>query len=577
MNDPVYDPIAVFAATLAGHGISDVVISPGSRSAPLALCFDARSDLRTWIHHDERAAAFFALGQARATGTPSVLICTSGTAAANYLPAVVEAGHAAVPMIVCTADRPPELRSWGAGQTIDQVGLYGTSVRWFADLPLPHDWSTGAAAMTARRAFEEATGPRRGPVHLNWPLREPLEPVAEVPLAEAVPPRVDSHSTFELADDPLGDLTEAEKGVVILGPDIAAGISRQRDLADWILRFAESTAWPVFAEPITQLRRGHRHGEQYVMNAAVHLCSGHGMVDDLVPEVVVRLGASPTSRSVRQWLERCRPQHVVLIDPERRWHDASFTTTEHHVVAPLSALGRARRLGIGARTRTKWLDRWWELDDAASAAVDSVVDAGPRLLARTTREFVEALPEGATVMSANSLPVRDLDSFLHNGGAEVAFVANRGASGIDGTLASALGLASQLDGPVAAYVGDIAFLHDLSSLFTAQRLGLHLTVVCVDNGGGGIFSLLPIAERADGHTFETLFHTPHGIDLAAFDGVAGVRASIVGPDDDLSAAVAAAVEVTEPGADVLVVPIDHAADVAQRRAIDAAVAAALAP
>lgn len=575
MSDPVYDPIAQFAATLAGHGVTDVVISPGSRSTPLALCFCARSDLRVWVHHDERAAGFFALGQARATGMPSVLICTSGTAAANYLPAVVEAGHAAVPMIVCTADRPPELRSWGAGQTIDQVGIYGTSVRWSADLPLPQDASTGAAAMTARRAFEEASGARRGPVHLNWPLREPLEPLAEVPLAEALPPRIDSHSTFVLAEDPLGDLTEATKGVVILGPDIDAGIRRQRDLADWILRFAESTAWPVFAEPITQLRRGHRHGEHYVMNSAVHLCNGHQAVDDLVPEVVVRLGASPTSRSVRQWLERTRPEHVVLIDPEQRWHDASFTTTEHHAVAPLSALGRARRLGVGARTRTDWLDRWWELDDAASAAVDSVVDAGPRLLARATREFVDALPDGATVMSANSLPVRDLDSFLHNGGAEVGFVANRGASGIDGTIATALGLASQLDGPVAAYAGDIALLHDLSSLFTAVRLGLHLTVLCVDNGGGGIFSLLPVAERADPDTFEKLFHTPHGIDLAAFDGIAGVRARTVGPSDDLSAAVAAAVGVTEPGVDLLVVPIDHAADIAQRRAIDAAVDAAL--
>ncbi len=576
MNDPLYDPIAQFAATLAAHGVSDIVISPGSRSTPLALAFHARTDLRTWIQHDERAAAYFALGQARATGTPSVLICTSGTAAANYLPAVVEAGHAAVPMIVCTADRPPELRSWGAGQTIDQVGLYGTSVRWFADLPLPQDWSTGAAAMTAQRAFEEATGARRGPVHLNWPLREPLEPAGEVPVAEATPPRIDSHRTFVLAEDPLGDLTEAEKGVVILGPDIAAGIRRQRDLADWILRFAESTAWPVFAEPITQLRRGHRHGEQYVMNAAAHLCNGHRVVDELVPEVVVRLGASPTTKSVRQWLERTRPANVVLIDPEQRWHDASFTTTEHHVVAPLSALGRARRLGVGARTRTDWLDRWWALDDIASTAVDSVVEAGPRLAARATREFVEALPDGATVMAANSLPVRDLDWFLHNGGAEVGFVANRGASGIDGTIASALGLASRLDGPVACFLGDIAMLHDLSSLFSAARLGLHLTVLCADNGGGGIFSLLPIAEQADADTFETLFHTPHGIDLAAFDRIAGVRVGRVDPSDDLGAAVERAVGNAEPGVDVLLVPIDHAADIAQRRAIDDAVATALA-
>ncbi len=575
MTDPVYGPIATFAATLASHGIHDVVISPGSRSAPLALTFHARHDMRTWVHHDERVGGFFALGQARATGKPSVLVCTSGTAAANYLPAVVEAGHAAVPMIVCTADRPPELRSWGAGQTIDQVGIYGTNVRWFTDLPVPSDLSPGAASMVARRALSEATGPRRGPVHVNWPLREPLEPTGDVPVVKAEPPRVDSHRAFALPEDPLGDLTDMEKGVVILGPDIASGLAKQVELADWILRFAESTAWPVFAEPITQLRRGHRHGEKYVMNSAAHLCGGHSSANELVPDVVVRLGASPTTKSVRQWLERVRPQHVVLIDPEQRWHDASFTTTEHHVVAPLSALGRARRLGIGARTRSRWLDRWWELDDAASKAVDAVVGAGPRLCAGVARELVDALPSGSTVMLANSMPVRDLDLFLHNGGEEVTFVANRGASGIDGTIATALGLASRCGGPVVAYVGDLALLHDVGSLMTAARLGIHLTVVCVDNGGGGIFSMLPVAERIDPDTFDTLFHTPHGLDLGTLDGIAGIRVQRVDPDDDLANAVKRALRCVEVGVDLVLVPVDHTADIAQRRAIEAAVAKVL--
>ncbi len=575
MTDPVYDPIAAFAATLAGHGVTDIVISPGSRSTPLSIAFHARPDLRTTIHLDERSAGFFALGQARATGRPSVLICTSGTAAANYLPAMVEANHAGLPLIVCTADRPPELRGWGAGQTIDQVGIYGTNTRWFADLPVPSDWTEAAASMAAMRAMALATGPRRGPVHLNWPLREPLEPVGAVPVPEPIVPRRDSHANFQLAEDPLGDLTELEKGVIIVGPDVAPGIDAQHQVSDWILRFAESVAWPIFAEPISQLRRGHHHGEEYVMNAADHLCK-HVTVDSLRPDVVVRLGASPTTKPVRRWLERVKPEHVVLIDQEQRWHDASFTATEHHTVSPVTALGRARRLGSGVRNRSEWLDAWWDLDDIASKTVDRLIADGPRLSARVTREFVDALPDEAVVMTSNSMPVRDLDSFLANGGPNTTFVGNRGASGIDGIVSTGLGLAASQDGPVVVYTGDLALLHDLTGLASAVRLGLHLTIVCIDNDGGGIFSMLPIAQGDRGVDFETLFRTPHGVDLAGLDGFAGIRATTLGEHDSVRDAVSAAISVVEPGVDLLIVPVDRDADVAQRRSIAEAVGEALA-
>ncbi len=571
MTDPVYDPIAVFAATLAGHGVVDVVISPGSRSTPLAVTFHARPDMRTWIQLDERSAGFFALGQAKATGRPSVLICTSGTAAANYLPAVVEANHAGVPLIVCTADRPPELRGWGAGQTIDQVEMFGTNVRWFADLPDPSEWSRQQASMAATRTLDRCTGRRRGPVHLNWPLREPLEPVGAVPVAAPIQPRHNDVQPFRLSDDALGDLTNREKGVIIVGPDIAASIAEEHELAEWILEFAMTVAWPIFAEPITQLRRGHRRGDDHVMNAIDHLCKHSDVVDALVPDVVLRLGASPTSKPVRQWLERVRPRHVLLIDPEERWNDASFTATEHHAAPLMSVLGRARRLGAGVRARSQWLDRWHELDQIASRQVDSALDAGPRLSGRVVREMVDALPEGAVVMTSNSMPVRDLDAFLPNGGASVSFVANRGASGIDGITSTALGLASQSDGPVLAFIGDLALLHDVGALFGAARAGLHLTIVCIDNDGGGIFSLLPIAARADDVDFETLFGTPHGIDLASLDGTAGVRVEEVGEQDDLAAAVIAATASTEPGVDIVLVRVDRDADVAQRRDITDAV------
>ena len=241
--DPVYDPIAAFAGQLAAHGVRDIVISPGSRSTPLAVTFHAHPELRAHIQLDERSAAFFALGQAKASGLPSVLICTSGTAAANYLPAVVEANHACVPMIVCTADRPPELRGWGAGQTIDQVGMFTTNVRWATDLPIPSEWSEPAARMTASRAFEAATGDGRGPVHLNWPLRKPLEPVGDIPV-RSLESAAEPAALWSMPEGIAEELVAIERGLILVGPDVAPGIKPGFRVADAIADLGAATGWP---------------------------------------------------------------------------------------------------------------------------------------------------------------------------------------------------------------------------------------------------------------------------------------------------------------------------------------------
>ena len=244
MTDAVYRTVAAFAARLAALGVIDAVISPGSRSTPLTLCFDAQPGMRTWIQLDERSAGFFALGMGRASGRPAVLVCTSGTAAANYLPAVVEASHAGIPMIVCTADRPPELRGWGSPQTIDQVGLYGTAVRWGIDLPVPDEAGPGAAAGWAETAIASASGRDPGPVHLNWPLREPLEPVSTVPAPEeSTAPAGAGPSDKEHDRDPSTELSELaeiadqrERGVVVAGPWPGGGLDRE---LHWARRSAE--------------------------------------------------------------------------------------------------------------------------------------------------------------------------------------------------------------------------------------------------------------------------------------------------------------------------------------------------
>ncbi|MEM7142786.1 MAG: 2-succinyl-5-enolpyruvyl-6-hydroxy-3-cyclohexene-1-carboxylic-acid synthase [Actinomycetota bacterium] len=557
--DPVYEAIAAFAAGLVEHGVEDVVISPGSRSTPLSITLHAQPGLTTWIQLDERSAGFFALGQAKVTGRPSVLVCTSGTAAANYLPAVVEAHHAGVPLIVCTADRPPELRDWGAGQTIDQVGIFGSATRWAADLPVAGDLSPAQARMTAHRAVDAATGEGAGPVHLNWPLREPLEPVGGVPVVE---PRPSTPVAAATSVDPI----ELEaRGVIVVGPDAAPGLAGQRAVVDAAFAVSARTGWPVIGEPIAGVRR--RDGNGCVVAHADHLLKVDAIAESLVPDVVIRVGGSPTTKPVRLWMERHRPA-TVLIDPARRWNDASFTTERHLAVDPVAVLA-----ALASDRDDAWAQRWEHLESAAAEVVAGRIDAGGFLSARVTRSMADAVPGGTLLMTSNSMPVRDLDAFVGRDGPRLDAVGNRGASGIDGITSTALGLASRHDGPVVLYTGDLALLHDLGALYGAVRAGVHLTIVCVDNDGGGIFSMLPIAGRGADVDFETLFRTPHGIDLAELGGTGGVTVTEVSTEADLRAAIASSTGTTEPGVDVVLVRVDRDADVAQRRAITEAVRA----
>ncbi|MEM9203152.1 MAG: 2-succinyl-5-enolpyruvyl-6-hydroxy-3-cyclohexene-1-carboxylic-acid synthase [Actinomycetota bacterium] len=573
MTDPVYDPIAAFAGQLAAHGVRDVVISPGSRSTPLAVTFHAHPDLRTHIQLDERSAGFFALGQAKASGRPSVLICTSGTAAANYLPAVVEANHACVPMIVCTADRPPELRGWGAGQTIDQVGMFTSNVRWAADLPVPSDWSEAAARLAASRAFDASTGDGRGPVHLNWPLRKPLEPVAGVSV-RTYEPLDHRPGLWSSSGEPFASLAGIEKGVILVGPDASPGVKPSFRLADAIADLGDAVGWPIIAEPMTQLRFRHRPS---VLAAGEHLLKHAPVADELRPDVVVRFGAAPTTAPVNQWLERVRPDQVVAIDPEQRWHDASFTTTSHLAVDPLIyAMNAAGRIGVEPGP---WLERWRQVDDAAMGAIDAELGAGARSSGSVVRDLCSiADGEPLFVMSSNSMPPRDLDSYVP-AGTPIGFVGNRGAAGIDGITSTALGIASHLgaDARVVVFTGDLALLHDIGGLLGVQRAGEHLTVLCVDNDGGQIFSMLPIHDRIDAADYEAIFRTPHGIDLAHLDGLAGIEVSVIEEEDDLAAALQAATSKTEPGVDLLIVRVDPEHDMAVRRRIRDAVGTAIAP
>ena len=602
MKDPVYATVAAFAGRLAALGVTDAVISPGSRSAPLALCFHACGGLRTWVQIDERSAGFFALGLGRATGRPAVLVCTSGTAAANYLPAVVEAHHGGVPLIACTADRPPERRGWGEPQTIDQVGLYRPAGRWDRDLPVPDRSSVAAAPGWAETAFAAATEPDPGPVHLNWPFREPLEPVGG---GEWFPEDSEGVHSAAAADEPqfpdddeagrseashssphavgralapaevehreLAELMAGcDRGVVVAGPWPAGGLDTERAWGEATAGLAAGAGWPLIGEPISHVRGLDSRSGACVVTAADHLLSDEALGDEMRPEVAVMVGRTPTTKPVRRWLERTRPEHVVLIDPaDRRARAAPRLRLTGWVPASADRLRLPDAVEPSERRRD-WLGAWGRLESRARAALNREIEAGPLLSARTARTAVASLPAGSVLLASNSLPVRDLDAFASDTGA-VTVVGNRGASGIDGMVSTALGLAAADPGrPVALYTGDLALLHDLSGLATAARLGLHLTVVCVDNRGGGIFSLLPVADRIDPADFDALFRTPHGTDFEDLDGFAGIRVRRVTEVEALAAGVRAAAVSRDPGVDLVVVPVDGAADTAQRRALTAA-------
>ncbi|RMH80824.1 MAG: 2-succinyl-5-enolpyruvyl-6-hydroxy-3-cyclohexene-1-carboxylic-acid synthase, partial [Actinomyces sp.] len=365
-----YAVIAAFAAELVERGVTELVVSPGSRSTPLTVTLDAHPGLRTWIHLDERVAGFFALGQGRATGRPAVLVCTSGTAAANYLPAVIEAHHAGVPLVVCSADRPPELRGgWGSSQTIDQVGLYGPTTRWAVDLPVAGEWTPEAARATAARAVAAATGPDPGPVHLNWPLREPLEPPGAVPVVDARPrpaatvgpPPLDE-ATRRLCDELVG----VGRGVVVAGPSPGEGLAAEHRTATAVVRAAAAVGWPVLADPLTQMRGAASDADPVVAHADLLL--RHEALASLAPELVVLVGHPPVTKPVRLWLERHRPARVVAVDPARRWPDPSFTTTDRVGAHPRVVAAHLEAATAGPADPS-WLATWRRADAVAADVV----------------------------------------------------------------------------------------------------------------------------------------------------------------------------------------------------------------
>jgi 2-succinyl-5-enolpyruvyl-6-hydroxy-3-cyclohexene-1-carboxylate synthase len=541
---------ATFCATLVDEwvrrGVRHAVVAPGSRSTPMAVALGARDELAVHVVHDERAAAFVALGLGL-DGVPAVLLCTSGTAAANFHPAVVEAGLSDVPMLVVTADRPPELRDVGAPQTIDQTGLFGRSVRWFHDPGVAERAAAASWRSLARRAHEASAS---GPVHLNVPFREPLVGTAGdmPPAAPGLRGGDQGRATpgVWLRADGVPDPLASERGVILAG-------GRSGVRPDEVAALAAATSWPVLADPLSGCR-----GLGAAVTAFDALLRHEGFAEDHRPEVVVRLGRPATSKVLATWVASSGATLIQVggpgvIDPDHRVG----------VSLPASAVVALAEQADSFEHSGEWAASWTAASQRAERAIEKFLDDLDALSEPgVARVVAGSVPDSGRLVVASSMPVRDLEWF---GGTAAAAHANRGANGIDGVVSTALGLA--LHGrAVVALVGDIAFLHDGGALTALAQRGADLRIVVVDNDGGGIFSFLPQAMALAGERFEQLFGTPHGTDVVAVARAHGLDSDTVTTADALGE------RLGRRGPTVTRVPTDRAANVRIHAAINAAVA-----
>ena len=564
--------------SLHSAGVAAAFVCPGSRSTPLALAVSEQPGLPHGVHIDERSAAFQALGYAKAVGRPVLLLCTSGTAGANFLPAVAEACHSRVPLIVLTADRPPEVRAWGAAQTMEQRTLYAGFTRWSEEAPCPaeRDPEVPYACALARRAVAEATGPVPGPVHLNLPFREPLLPASIEPpatahagAASASPaPAGEPLEAAAPLSTPGSELGKAARGVLVFGPD-----QHDPSLAAAAGSLAARLGWPVLADPASGLRADDSLAGSVIHGADLLLRNAR-VATALGPELILRFGAPPTSRAINDWIGRHASAEVWLVDPAGGYRDPQHRASRSYRAMPRQfcelATAAAATPGTAALA---WRSRWERADQVARSAAARAIAAESRFLAPHLAAALWAqLPAGTALYAANSMAIRDLDAFAGPRAAPLRVLANRGVNGIDGLVSSALGAAAALGAPTVLWCGDLALLHDVSGLLAGRMQDADLTIVVANDDGGGIFEYLPAARTLPRPVFERMFAVSHGLDLGGLArglGWDAVRA------DSAPALATALAHALAGGRHVIEVPVDRAVNTAFHLSINAAVGAAL--
>jgi len=569
---------SAFVEELARGGLRHAVLSPGSRSTPLAVALWRQPEIDVTVIVDERSAAFFALGAAQASGVPVAILCTSGTAAASFHPAICEANESAVPLVVLTADRPPELRGIGAGQTIDQIKLYGSSVRWFCEVGTHEANDDGLLhyRATACRALAAARGePRPGPVHLNLPWREPLAPLpvegavtASDPLAlegrnerplTAVT-RIDLEPSAFLLDEVAGHIGDAIAGVIVAGRQL------DPELREPLAHLARVAGMPILAEPTSQLRCGP-HGRSHVITAYDLLLRDEHFANSTVPDLVLRFGEMPTSKPLRAWLTGSGADEIV-VDPYCGWNEPTRRAAAILRADPTElASGWAARLERGESRAAP--ERWIEAEEKACGALDRILaESGEITEPGLHRALGGAHGDGELVYTASSMPIRDQEAFLPSSATDALFLSNRGANGIDGLVSSGIGAAHASGRPTTIVTGDLGLLHDVGGLAALREIETPVRIVVIDNDGGGIFGFLPQQEALPGDEFEALLGTPRGVSAEKAASLFDMPHRRLESLDDLPEALAA-------GTGLIEVKTDREANVELHRRLAEAVSQAI--
>ncbi|WP_442595657.1 2-succinyl-5-enolpyruvyl-6-hydroxy-3-cyclohexene-1-carboxylic-acid synthase [Neobacillus sp. D3-1R] len=499
---------AAFVSELVEVGVYDVVVSPGSRSTPMAMMMAEHPTLKIHIQVDERSAGFFALGMAKSTKKPVALLCTSGTAAANYYPAIIEASYSRIPLIVLTADRPHELREVGAPQAIDQIHLYGKHVKAFFEMPLPEKDPSMIryVRMTCARAVSTASCHPTGPVHLNFPFREPLIPNLEQEDLFTMDERTGRYvhidnSSWTLSQEKfvqLADLfSEHRNGVIVCGP------MDQDQFNSKIVQLAEKLGFPILADPLSQLRSGS-HDEQFIVDGYDNFLRNEQVKKSLKPDIILRFGAMPVSKALTIFLKENYSAIHIVVDGGSGWRDPSGLSTEMVFCDETLFCEKITSLLPDAMENDN-LSKWQTINKLTREQMLSVRDVANMDEGKLFALLADLLPEESTLFVGNSMPIRDLDSFFFFNQKSIRIMANRGANGIDGTISSAMG-AAVYSKKMFLVLGDLTFYHDLNGLLSSKLLNIDITIIIINNNGGGIFSFLPQANHPK--HFELLFGTP---------------------------------------------------------------------
>ena len=492
--------VSAFTHSLVHLDVTDVVISPGSRSTPLAYACMKQEGLTVYRQIDERSAAYFALGMAKASGRAVMLLCTSGTAAANYFPAIVEAYYARVPLLVVTADRPHELREVGAPQAINQLNLFGSHVKWAADLPMPEaDNQLDFLTRHLHRSVASAKSEPKGPVHLNVPFREPLR----IDFEQSYESRGEmTHFTGEFTLNEatksfLLEKLETERGLFVVGE-----MTSPMPAEFWT--FIQQQQWPVLADPLSNLRSNvTRENQHLIIDSYDALLKNEDFKNAMKPDVVIRVGPQPVSKPLTLYLSSIKPDTYIIFDESPMMRDAQSIVT-HHIQAAVNGLWQ---LPIGAKSANAYTQKWRQATELYWRVVEQhcaeELDEG--VLAKA---FFDEL-DSCQLVVGSSMPIRDVDTFFQTNERDVLIYSNRGANGIDGVVSTAFGVEAAAKRTTYLFIGDLSFLHDMNGLIASKMQDTDLTIVIMNNDGGGIFSYLPQSEEEQ--HFEALFGTPTGL------------------------------------------------------------------